>query len=126
MSSFFKTLVNQSFILVYFDDILLLSNSNEQMFKPFEQLYLICTKCNLKLASEKSFFMLLKVKFLGHENGYNTIKPIHSNVAAFHKLPSPAGKVAFTSFISALNTKFIEKLHIILKHFQDHLHENIP
>ena len=72
--------------------------------------------------------MLLKVKFLGHEIGYNTIKPIHSKITAIHKIPSPTGKVAFMSFIGALNfyTKFIGKLHINLKPFYDLLHENTP
>ena len=72
--------------------------------------------------------MLLKVKFVGHEIGYNTIKPIHSKFTAIHKIPSPTGKVALMSFIGALNfyTKFIEKLHINLKPFYDLLHENTP
>ena len=82
MSTFFKTLIEQGFALVYIDDILLLSNSKEHMFQLIEQLHLICTKHNLKLAPEKSFFMLLKVKFLGHEIGYNTIKPIHSKMCS--------------------------------------------
>ena len=65
--------------------------------------------------------MLLKVKFLGHEIAYNTMKPIHSKIAAIHRSPSPTGKVALMSFIGALNfyTKFIEKLHINLKPFYD-------
>ena len=96
------------------------------MFQLKEQLHIISTKNNLKLAPEKSFFMLLKVKFLGHEIGYNTIKPIHSKIAAIHKIPSPTGQVALMSFIGALNfyTKLIEKLHINLKPFYDLLHEN--
>ena len=128
MSSFFRTLIEQGFALVYIDDILLLSNSKEHMFQLIEQLHLISTKHNLKLAPEKSFFMLLKVKVLGHEIGYNTIKPIPSKVAAIHKIPSPTGKVALMSFIGALNfyTKFIEKLHINLKPFYDLLHGNTP
>ena len=119
MSTFFKTLVEQGFALVYIDDILLLSDSKEHMFQLIEQLHIISTKNNLKLAPEKSFFMLLKVKFLGHENGYNTIKPIHSEIAAIHKIPSPTGKVALMSFIGALNfyTKVIEKLHINFNYF---------
>ena len=98
------------------------------MFQLIEQLHLISTKHYLKLAPEKSFLMLLKVKFLGHEIGYNTIKPIHSKVAAIHKIPSPTGKVALMSFIGALNfyTKLIEKLHINLKPFYNLLHENTP
>ena len=128
MSTFFKTLIEQGFALVYIDDILLLSDSKEHMFQLIEQLHLISTKHNLKLAPEKSFFMLLKVKFLGHEIGYNTIKPVHSKIAAIHKILSPTGKVALMSFIGALNfyTTFIEKLHINLKPFYDLLHENTP
>ena len=72
--------------------------------------------------------MLPKVKFLGHESGYKTIKPIHSNIAAIHKILSPTGNVTLMSFIGALNfyTKFIEKLHINLKPFYNLLHENTP
>ena len=128
MSTFFKTLIEQGFALVYIDDILLLSDSKEHMFQLTEQLHIISTKNNLKLAPEKSSSMLLKVKFLGHEIGYNTIKPIYSKIAAIHKFPSPTCKVALMSFIGALNfyTKFIEKLHINPKPFYDLLHENTP
>ena len=72
ISTFFKTLIEQGFALVYIDDILLLSDSKEHMFQLIEQLHIISTKNNLKLAPEKSFFMLLKVKFLGQEIDYNT------------------------------------------------------
>ena len=128
MSTFFKTLKEQGVALVYIDVILLLSDSKEQLFQLIEQLHNISTKNNLKLAPEKFFFMLLKVKLLGHEIGYNTFKPIHSKIAAIHKIPSPTGNVAIMSFIGALNfyTKFIEKLHINLKPFYDVLHENTP
>ena len=79
------------------------------MLQLIEQLHLISTKHNLKLAPEKSFFMLLRVTFLGHEIGYSTIKPIHSKVDAIPKFPSPTSKDALMSFIGALNvyTKII-------------------
>ena len=131
MTTLFKTLIEQGFALVYIDDILLLSDSKEHMFQLIEQLHIISTKNNLKLAPEKSFFMLLKVKFLGQGSGDNTIKPLPSKIsknAAIHKIPSPTGKVALMNFIGALNfyTKFIEKLHFNLKLFYDLLHENTP
>ena len=69
MCTFFKTLIEQGFALVYIDDILLLSDPKEHMFQLIEQLHNIRTKNNLKLAPEKSFFMLLKVKFVEHEIG---------------------------------------------------------
>ena len=128
MSSCVKTLIEQDFVLVYIDQSLLLSNSKEHMFQLIEQFHIISTKNNLKLAPGKSFFILLKVKFPGHEIGCNTIKPKHSKVDAIHELPSTTSKVALMSFICALNfyTKFIEKLHIILKPFYDLLHKNTP
>ena len=128
MSSFFKTFIEQGFTLVHIGDIFLLLNSKEHMFQLIQQLHDISTKHNLKLAPEKSFFLLLKVKFLGHEIGYNTIKPIHSKVAALYKLPSPTGKVDLMSFLGALNfhTKLIENLHINLKPVNDLLHEMTP
>ena len=70
--------------------------------------------------------MFLKIKILGHEISYNTIKPIHSKIAAIHKILSHTGKVALMSFIGAHNfyNKFIEKLQNNLKPFYDLLHEN--
>ena len=94
MSTFFKTLIEQGFALVYIDDMLLLSDSKEHMFQLLEQLHIISTKNNLKLAPELV---------------YNTIKPIHSKIAAIHKIPSPTGKVALMSFIGAL--KFLHQIH---------------
>ena len=121
-------LLKQGFALNYIDDILLLSNSKEHMFQLIEQLHVISTKNNLKLAPKKSFFMILKGNSLGHEIDYNTIKPIYSKIEAIHKIPSPIGKIALMSFIGALNyyTKFIEKLHFNLKPFYDLLHEITP
>ena len=63
------------------------------MFQLIEQIHIFSTTNNLKLAPEKLFFMLLKVKFLGHEIGYNTIKPIHSKIAVKHKIPYPTEKL---------------------------------
>ena len=69
ISSFFKTLIEQGFALVYIDDTLLFSNSKQHMFQLIEQLHTISTKHNLKQAAEKSIFRLLKGKLLGHEFG---------------------------------------------------------
>ena len=82
------------------------------MFELIKELHKIATTENLKLAPEKSFYMLLKVKFLEHEIGNNTIKPTPSKIEPF------LGSVNFYS-------KFVEKLHINLKPLYTLLHDDV-
>ena len=92
MSTFFRSLTDKRSALVYFDDILLLADEKQEIFEIIKELHKIATKENLKLAPEKSFYMLLKIKFLGHEIGNNTIKPISSKLEAIKKITSPKEK----------------------------------
>ena len=87
-SIFFRPLIDKRSALVYNDDILLLADEKQEMFELIKELHIIATRENLKLAPEKSFYMLLKVKFLGHEIGNNTIKPILSKIEVIKRFPS--------------------------------------
>ena len=62
------------------------------MLDLIEQLNQICHSNNLKIAPEKSFYILLTVIILGHENDHNTIKRISSKVDGIHKLKTPISK----------------------------------
>ena len=97
------------------------------MLHLFEQLHQICQTNILKIAPEKSFYILLTVKVLGHEIGNNTIKPISSKVDAIHQLKTPTSKTALLRFIGSMNfySKFINNLHISLKPFYTLLHDDI-
>ena len=125
LQSFLKTnvklLIEQGFALVYFDDILLLSKSKEHMFQLIEQLHVISTKNSLKLAPEKSFFMLLKVKSVTIQS-----KLFTQRLQQFTRFLLQLEKLM--TFIGAFNfyTKFIDKLHINRKSFYDLLHANTP
>ena len=61
---FLKTLIEHGFALDYIDDSILLLDTKEHLFQLIEHLHIISTKNNLKVAPEKSFFMLLKVKLV--------------------------------------------------------------
>ena len=97
------------------------------MFELIKELLKIATKENLKLAPEKSFYMLLKVKFFGHEIGNNTIKPIPSKIEAIKRIPSPKAKEDVMQFLGSVNfySKFVEKLHINLKPLYTLLHDDV-
>ena len=71
--------------------------------------------------------MLLKVKFLGHEIGNNTIKPIPSKIEAIKRIASPKEKKDVMQFLGSVNfySKFIEKLHINLKPLYTLLHDDV-
>ena len=97
------------------------------MFELIKELHKIASRENLKLAPEKSFYMLLKVKFLGHETGNNTIKPIPSKIDAIKRIPSPKEKKDVMQFLGSVSfySKVIEKLHINLKPLYTLLHDDV-
>ena len=61
MYSFVQKLIDQGFALVFKDDILLLAHTKPHMLNLIEQLHQICQTNNLKIAPEKSFYILLTV-----------------------------------------------------------------
>ena len=126
MSTFFRSLIHKRSALVYIDDILLLADEKQEMFELIKELHKIATKENLKLASEKSFYMLLKVNFLGHEMESNTIKPIPSKIEAIKRYTLPKEKKDVMQFLGSVNfySKFEEKLHINLKPLYTLLHDD--
>ena len=95
--------------------------------KCLKELHKIASRENLKLAPEKSFYMLLKVKFFGHEIGTNTIKPIPSKIDAIKRIPLPKEKKDVMQFLGSVKfySKFIEKLHINLKPLYTLLHDDV-
>ena len=100
---FFRPLIDKRSALVYIDDILLLADEKQEMFKLIKDLHIIATRENLKLAPEKSFYMLLKVKFLRHEIGNNTKKPFSSKIEAIRRFPSPNEKKDVMQFLGSVN-----------------------
>ena len=97
------------------------------MFELIKELHKIAAKENLKLAPEKSFYMLLSVKFLGHEIGNNTIKPILSKIDAIKKIPSPKEKKDVMHFLGSVKfySKFLERLHMNLKPLYTLIHDDV-
>ena len=127
MSTFFRSLIDKRSALLYIDDILLLADEKHEMFGLIKDFHKRATKDTLKLAPEKSFYMLLKVKFLGHEIGKNTIEPIPSKTEATKRIPSPKEKKDVMQFLGSVNffSKFVEKLHINLNPLYTLIHDDV-
>ena len=104
MSTFFRPLINKRSALVYIDDILLLAIEKQDMFELIKELHKIASRENLKLAPEKSFYRLLKVKFLGHEIGKNTIKPIPSKLTPLKEFHHQKKRKMLCNFLAVLTS----------------------
>ena len=67
--------------------------SKPHLLQVILQLHDIALTENLKLAAQRSFFMLLTVKHFIHEICFNGIEQNQSTVAASHKHPSPTTEI---------------------------------
>ena len=127
MYSYFQNLIDQGFAFVYIYDILLLARNKTHMLDMIEQLHQTCSSNSLKIARDKSFYILFTVIFHGHKIGNNTIKPVSSKVDGILKLKTPTTKTEIMRLIGSMNlySKFIIKLHISLKLFYTLLHDDL-
>ena len=65
LMNWFKDLIGKS-VLVYMDDVLIMSNSISEHFRHLEEVFKILQKANLRLKATKCAFMQKIVTFLGH------------------------------------------------------------
>lgn len=61
----FRNLIGKT-VLVYMDDVLVMSNSVEEHIAHLREVFAIFKSANLKIKAKKCSFMLTKVTFLGH------------------------------------------------------------
>ena len=66
LTHFLYPLIRERTVITYVYDIFIQTNSYEQMFETLIEYHKILLKENLKAAPDKTYFMLKKVKFLGH------------------------------------------------------------
>ena len=76
-----------------------------------EQFHDIGNEVNLKLAPEKSYFMLLSVENFDDGIIFSINGPVFSVLVAIHRFPFPTMKIELIRFIGAMNiySKFFDK-----------------
>ena len=84
MSTSFRSIIDKRSALVYIDDILVLANEKQETFELIKELHTIASRENLKLAPEKSFYMLLKVKVKLVTTQSNQFHPKSTPLKEFH------------------------------------------
>ena len=102
MSTFFRSLIDKRSALVYIDDILLLANEKQEMFELIKELHTIASRENLKLAPEKSFYMLLKVKFLDMKLVTTQLNQFHSKLKLLKEYHHQKKRKMLCNFLAVL------------------------
>ena len=66
LNHFLYPLIRKGTVITYVDDIFIQTTAYDQMYETLEENHKILQKENLKAAPDKTYFMLKKLKFLGH------------------------------------------------------------
>ena len=83
LTHFLYPLVRKGTVITYVDDIFIQTNSYPQMYETLIEYHKILLKENLKAAPDKTYFMLKKVKILGHIIEDKKVKAITSRIDGF-------------------------------------------
>jgi len=77
----------RAFIIVYIDDVLILSKTIDQHFKHLYTFISVMEKNGLAVSTSKMVLYQTKIRFLGHDIFQGTIKPIQRSLAFADKFP---------------------------------------
>ena len=75
LTHFLYPLIRKGTVITYVNDIFIQTNSYPQIYEALIDYHKIILKENLKAAPDKTYFMLKKVKFLGHIIEDKKVKP---------------------------------------------------
>ena len=89
-------------VITYIDDTIMQSQTRSEMFTIIKEYHTPLRKAGLKVAPDKTFFFLRKVKFLGHSISADGIQPIAKRVDALRNLKSSQSKRDVMKFLGCL------------------------
>ena len=125
LTHFLYTLIRKGTVITYVDDIFIQTNSYDQMFETLIEYHKVLLKENLKAAPDKTYFMLKKVKFLGHIIEDKKVKPLTSRIDGFQKLEPPTSMKALQRYLGTINflAKYVYGMQPILQPLYNLLHK---
>ena len=119
LTHFLYPLIRKGTVITYVDDIFIQTNSYEQMYETLIEYHKVLLKKKLKAAPDKTYFMLKKVKFLGHIIEDKKEKPLTSRIDSFQKLEPPKSMKALQRYLGTINflAKYVYSMQPILQPF---------
>jgi len=97
------TFVGDKFVVIYLDDIIVFSKSDEEHLDHLKNNFEKYKKFGLSLNPKKSIFALEEGKLLGHIVSRDGVKIDPSRVQAVQKIPLPRSKKDIQKFMGKIN-----------------------
>ena len=125
LTHFLYPLIRKGTVITYVDDIFIQTNSYEQMYETLIEYHKVLLKENLKAVPDKTYFMLKKVKFLGHIIEDKKVKPLTSRIDGFQKLETPKSMKALQRCLGTINflAKYVYGMQPVLQPVYNLLHK---
>jgi len=92
MTFFFEPMIKTNTAITYIDDVLLQTETKEEMFKAIQQFHQVLHKNNIKADPTKTYFFQRSITFLGHQISGEGISPTLKRVEQLQNLPFPTNK----------------------------------
>ena len=125
MSKIFRPLILNKSTITYLHDVIMQSQTIDEMFIVLEKYHQILLHENMKAATDKSHFFLLRVKVFCYIIEKNTITPLKSRIDAIQKLQPPSKKKKLQEILGMLNflSKYFYKMQLYLRPFYNILRQ---
>lgn len=116
MNHIFRTMARK-FLLVFFDDILIYSNTWQEHMFHLQEVFTILRDNNLYLKASKCSFRATMVEYLGHFISAKVVSTDPKKVSAIMEWPAPGNQKQLRSFLGLANyyRRFIRHYSIIAK-----------
>jgi hypothetical protein len=85
--------------LVYIDDVIIFSKTEEQHIKDIELVFTALKKANLRVRLSKCHFLRTTVEYLGHTISEKGVAPLEFNIRAIKRLEAPRSPAELRSFL---------------------------
>ena len=118
-------MIRKRTVITYVDDIFIQTNSYEQTYETLIEYQKILLKQNFKAAPDETYFVLKKVKFLGHIIEERKVKPLTSRIDGFQKLEPPTSMKALQRYFGTINflAKYVYGMQPVLQPLYNLLHK---
>ena len=128
VNNVFQDLIKQKRIIVYFDDIVIATETIDEHLSILSDALKLMSAHQLQIRFDKSQFLKIEIIYLGYQVSVEGIRPNPRNVSVIRDYPIPTNPKALHSFLGLASyfRRFIHNFSVMAKPLFDLLRKDIP